>query len=196
MDWRPPGFSVLGISQARILDRVAMSSSRRSFPPPGDLFLPGIKPAPPALAGVFFITEPPQKPTQQLLKLISVLYVLVTQSCLTLRNPMDCSPPGSSVHGILQARILEWVAISFCRLVFKLLFLSWVYSTVKCHSSRKPCLLCLGMFTLYSHTLEFAASLILFERTSCIPLLSSHPSIQYFFQRAFDIHLPVTIMPS
>ena len=34
------------------------------------------------------------------------------QSCLTLCNPMDCSPPGSSVHGILQARILEWVAIS------------------------------------------------------------------------------------
>ena len=37
------------------------------------------------------------------------------QSCPTLYNPMDCSPPGSSVHGILQARILEWVAISFSR---------------------------------------------------------------------------------
>ena len=36
------------------------------------------------------------------------------QSCLTLCNPMDCSPPGSSVHGILQARILEWV-IPFSR---------------------------------------------------------------------------------
>ena len=34
------------------------------------------------------------------------------QSCLTLCNPMDCSPPGSSVHRILQARILEWIAIS------------------------------------------------------------------------------------
>ena len=33
------------------------------------------------------------------------------QSCLTLCDPMDCSPPGSSVYGILQARILEWVAI-------------------------------------------------------------------------------------
>ena len=38
---------------------------------------------------------------------------LVTQSYLTFCDPMDCSPPGSSVHGILQARILEWVAISF-----------------------------------------------------------------------------------
>ena len=37
------------------------------------------------------------------------------QSCPTLCNPMDCSPPGSSVHGIFQTRILEWVAISFCR---------------------------------------------------------------------------------
>ena len=37
--------------------------------------------------------------------------VLVTQSCLILCNPINCSPPGSSVHGILQARILEWVAI-------------------------------------------------------------------------------------
>ena len=37
------------------------------------------------------------------------------QSCLTLWGSMDCSPPGSSVHGILQARILEWVAISFSR---------------------------------------------------------------------------------
>ena len=37
----------------------------------------------------------------------------VAQSCLTLCNPMDCSLPGSSVHGIFQARLLEWVAISF-----------------------------------------------------------------------------------
>ena len=37
------------------------------------------------------------------------------QSCLTLCDPMDCSPPGSSVHGILQARILEWLAISYSR---------------------------------------------------------------------------------
>ena len=41
--------------------------------------------------------------------------VLVTQLCPTLCDPMDCSPPGSSVHEIFQARILEWVAISFSR---------------------------------------------------------------------------------
>ena len=37
----------------------------------------------------------------------------VAQSCLTRNNPMDCSPPGSSVHGIFQARALEWGAIAF-----------------------------------------------------------------------------------
>ena len=41
--------------------------------------------------------------------------VLVAQSCLTLCHPMDCNLPGSSVYGILQARILAWVAISFSR---------------------------------------------------------------------------------
>ena len=41
--------------------------------------------------------------------------VLDAQSCLTLCDPMDCSSPGSSVNGILQARILEWVAIPFSR---------------------------------------------------------------------------------
>ena len=41
--------------------------------------------------------------------------VLVTQLCLTLCNPMDCSQPDSSVHGVLQARILKWVVIPFSR---------------------------------------------------------------------------------
>ena len=41
--------------------------------------------------------------------------VLVPQLCLTLCNPINCSPPGSSVLGILQARVLEWVVIPFSR---------------------------------------------------------------------------------
>ena len=43
----------------------------------------------------------------------------VSQSCLTLHDPMDCSLPGSSVHGIFQARVLEWGAIAFSNLVTK-----------------------------------------------------------------------------
>ena len=39
----------------------------------------------------------------------------VTQSCLTLSDPMDCSLPGSSIHGIFQATVLEWGAIAFSR---------------------------------------------------------------------------------
>ena len=49
------------------------------------------------------------------LVVIQVVYSKVAQSCLTLCDPMDCSLPGSSFHGILQERILEWVAISFSR---------------------------------------------------------------------------------
>ncbi|XP_065763454.1 inorganic pyrophosphatase 2, mitochondrial isoform X3 [Muntiacus reevesi] len=113
-DCSPPGSSVHGISQARILEWVVIH-------PPGDLPNPEAEPESPALADRFFTTEPPGKPSQQItcnetsrLKL-SCVCVIVAQSCLTLFDPMDCSPPGSFVHGILQARILEWVAISFSK---------------------------------------------------------------------------------
>ena len=49
------------------------------------------------------------------LKYFKIVKVSVTQSCPTLCNPMDYSPPGSSVHEILQTRILEWVSIPFSR---------------------------------------------------------------------------------
>ena len=49
---------------------------------------------------------------------IDTLLCLVDQLCLTPCNPMDCSLPGSSVHGILQVTILEWVAISFSQGIF------------------------------------------------------------------------------
>ena len=72
----------------------------------------------------------------------SCVCVLVTQSCPTLCDPRDCSPPGSFVRGILQARILEWVAISFSRSficvilsncitpVLVLSWENWVYETI------------------------------------------------------------------
>ena len=56
-----------------------------------------------------------QDKTHLLLLLFIIVCVLVPQSCPTLCNPEDCSPSDSSIHGILQARILEWVAISFSR---------------------------------------------------------------------------------
>ena len=61
---------------------------------------------------------------------VCVFVYVCTQLCLTLCNPMDCSPSGSSAHGIFQARILEWVAISSSRGIF---------ST----QGLNPCLLCL-----------------------------------------------------
>ena len=77
------------------------------FPSPGKLPNPGTEPRSPALQANSLPSEPPGKPQA------IVLSVLVAQSCLTLCNPMDCSLPGTSAYGILQARILEWVSISF-----------------------------------------------------------------------------------
>ena len=48
---------------------------------------------------------------------LCIIVALVAQLCPTLCDPMDCNPPGSSVHGILQATILEWVAISFSNFI-------------------------------------------------------------------------------
>ena len=60
------------------------------------------------------------------------------QSCLTLCNPMDCSPPGSSAHGILQARILEWVAVSSSR-----------RSSRPRDQTHTSCISCIGRRVLY-----------------------------------------------
>ena len=49
----------------------------------------------------------------------------VTQSCLTLSDPVDCSLPGSSVHGILQAKVLEWGAIAFSLVIIKLVMVTF-----------------------------------------------------------------------
>ena len=77
--------------------------SRLLIPILEDLPDSGIEPAFPILAGRSFTIEPPAAATA----------AKSLQSCLTLCDPIDGSPPGSSVHGILQARTLEWVAISY-----------------------------------------------------------------------------------
>ena len=77
------------------------------FPASGALPDPGVKPKSPALGNGFFTTETPGKPIADPAAAKSL------QSFPTLRNPMVCSPPGSSIHGIFQARVLEWGAIAF-----------------------------------------------------------------------------------
>ena len=61
----------------------------------------------------------------------------VAQSCPTLSDPMDCSLPGSSIHGIFQARVLEWGAIAFSGIdVYTLLFLKWITNKDLLYSAR------------------------------------------------------------
>ena len=64
----------------------------------------------------FLISRPLYKMIKDPIQLLLLwIMCMSAQSCLTLCDPKDCGPPGSSVHGILRARILEWVAISFSR---------------------------------------------------------------------------------
>ena len=63
----------------------------------------------------------------------------VAQSCLTLSDPMDCSLPGSFFHGIVQARVLEWVAIAFSTpllSVMNIFFFTFLCSVTRNYSHR------------------------------------------------------------
>ena len=98
------------ILQARIIEWVAIPFSRGSFWPRDWSRVS-------CSAGRFFSVWVTYLVTYLVTCLfqISMKWSEVAQSCLTLCDPMDCSLPGSSVHGIFQARVLEWVAISFSR---------------------------------------------------------------------------------
>ena len=69
----------------------------------------------------------------------------VTQSCPTLSDPMDCSPPGSSIHGIFQARVLDWGAIAFSdwdnHMVFIFNLLMWCITLIYLQILKNPCIL-------------------------------------------------------
>ena len=95
----------------------------------------------------------------------------VAQSCPTFCDPMDCSLPGSSVHGIFQARILEWVAISYFR------GSSWPRNW-----THVSCVSCIGRQTLYhyrhlgsqnSNTLRHLYILLLFYKWHFLPLMKT-----------------------
>ena len=117
----PPGSSVHGIFQAKILGWVAISSdpvlllllllscfSRVCLCATSET---AAYQAPPSLG---FSRQEHGVGCHFLLQCMKVKSESeVTQSCLTLCDPMDCSPPGSSIHGICQARVLEWGAIAF-----------------------------------------------------------------------------------
>ena len=101
MDCNPPSSSVHGILQARILEWVAISFSRGySRPRDGNPGLPHCRQS----LNCQSYQGSPLKPVR-----------LVAQSCLTLCDPMVCSPQGSSARRIFQTRILERVAISYSR---------------------------------------------------------------------------------
>ena len=105
MDCNPPGSSVHEILQARILEWVAIPFSRVSAQPRDGTHV--------SCTGWWIPDHwAPGKPSRVV---CCVVLRLVAQLCQTLCDPMDCSPPGSSVRVIFQARILEWVAMPSSR---------------------------------------------------------------------------------
>ena len=111
MDCSPPGSSVHGILQTRILKWVALPTSRESSQP-RDRRQVSLSPA---LASGFFTTSATWEAPTNKDWLPLVVLCSVAELCLILCKPMNCNPPDSSVHGIFQAKILEWVAISYSR---------------------------------------------------------------------------------
>ena len=99
MDCSPPGSSTHGIFQARVLEWGAIPFS-------------GLFGSPMQIMGWRPIWQDFDNP-DQIIQASSVQFSSVAQSCLTLSDPMDRSLPGSSTHGIFQARVLEWGAIAF-----------------------------------------------------------------------------------
>ena len=84
-----------------------------------------------------------------------VILVLAAQLCPTVCEPMDCSSPDSSVHGILQADILEWVAIAFSRGPFRprdQIWVSWIGRQTVCHLSQASCATSLGLIIVIHRT--------------------------------------------
>ena len=105
MDWGPPESPVHGIFKARIPELVAISSSRGPCPPSDWIRISCIY-----CIGRWILYHWSHLGNFQY---TAAAAAKLLQSCLTLCDPIDGSPPGSEVPGILQARILEWVAISF-----------------------------------------------------------------------------------
>ena len=93
------------------------------------------------------------------------LRVCVSQSCPTLCDPMDCSPPHSSIHRILQARILEWVAIPFSRESSQTRDQTWVF--------------CIGRWILW-HLSHQGSPVTGFKQQVCVCMLSCFSRAQLF----------------
>ena len=86
----------------------------------------------------------------------------VTQSCLTLSDPMDCSLPGSSAHGIFQARVLEWGAIVFSNQGSNMLNILQIYFQVCVLSFNYLYNFCVFLFNFFKNFILFLNFTILY----------------------------------
>ena len=118
----------------------------------------------------------------------------VTQSCLTLSDPMDCSPPGSSVHGIFQARVLEWGAIAFSASYSEKPTICWTHITY--FMPLNLCYLCTGSCLSLKCILPFPD----FPSDKCLLIFQVFtgklPSLWSLFQHIQAEDLLIIFLPS
>ena len=175
VDCSSPGSSVHGILQARILEWVAISFSRESSLPrdpiqisctAGRFFAIWATRETPKYQSRYGIQNAMKKLNTYLLNLMCVCVCVcvcsVGQLCSTLCDPMDCSPSDSFVHGIFQARILEWGAISYSR-----------KSSLSRDQTHISCISCIGRQIFY-HCATWEAPLNvlnIYESKQRIPII-------------------------
>ena len=126
------------------------------------------------LQGRLIVTGPLRKPKNEVLSRVQVCSV--ARLCLTLCNPIDCSPPGSSVHGNFHARILEWVAISYSREQSQPRDQTWV-SCASCISRQilYHCTTWEATLKTVGSSLIFATSWMCYFRSYLTSLISKFP---------------------
>ena len=98
----------------------------------------------------------------------------VAQSCPTLSNPVDCSLPGPSIHGIFQARVLEWGAIAFSNLIATMYLIPTIWQILSIHHQVQSSYNLYVLLVYYSHVIDEETTR---KRWCSVSLVSSEVSV-------------------
>ena len=112
----------------------------------------------------------------------------VAQSCLTLSNPMDCSLPGSSIHGILQARVLEWGAIAFSVITVQYMLIASYHCLLTKAPSFYP------LFDIFDSTIYLSLYCVSINKLLYLQLFSILLSFNLYTRVKQSTHHHITVL--